>query len=198
MADADTFAEFLRRVRAGDPEAARELVLQYEGIIRREVRLRLADPRLKRAFDSMDICQSVLASFFVRASAGQYDLEKPEDLLRLLVAMTRHKFNFQVRKQQAERRDYRRVVSGDLQTLEPIDAAAAPPGLQVADRELIQEIHKRMSDEELRLAGLRQQGMDWAEIAARLGGTPERRRKQLSRALDRVCRQLGIDEMNHA
>ena len=42
---------------------------------------RLADARLGNLLDSMDICQSVLTSFFVRAAAGQYDLETPEQLL---------------------------------------------------------------------------------------------------------------------
>jgi hypothetical protein len=42
------FLEFLRRVRAGDPEAAAALVRDYEPVIRREARLRLTDPRLLR------------------------------------------------------------------------------------------------------------------------------------------------------
>jgi RNA polymerase sigma-70 factor (ECF subfamily) len=71
MADAVSFAEFIRRVRAGDESAAAELVRRYEPLIRREVRLHLEDQRLCRLFDSMDVCQSVLASFFVRAAVGQ-------------------------------------------------------------------------------------------------------------------------------
>lgn len=78
MSDRGPFAEFLRRIRAGDEHAAAELVRRYEPAIRLEVRLRLGDPRLRRVLDSMDICQSVLASFFVRAAVGQYDLERPE------------------------------------------------------------------------------------------------------------------------
>ena len=58
------FAEFLRRIRCGDSEAAQELVRRYESTIRLAVRTRLTDPALKRQLDSADICQSVLASFF--------------------------------------------------------------------------------------------------------------------------------------
>ena len=83
-ADNNSFMNFLDRVRAGDQRAAEELVRMYEPEIRREVRLRMRDPRLRRDFDSVDICQSVLGSFFVRASLGQYDLQKPEDLIKLL------------------------------------------------------------------------------------------------------------------
>jgi RNA polymerase sigma-70 factor (ECF subfamily) len=75
MASEGSFAALIRRVRAGDPDAAAEVVRQYEPPIRRLVRLRLTDPWLTRVLDSMDICQSVMANFFIRAAAGQFDLE---------------------------------------------------------------------------------------------------------------------------
>ena len=81
MTNSSPFQDLIRRVRAGDEVAAAELVRRYERHIRRVVRVRLVDPRLKRLVDSMDICQSVLASFFVRAALGQYSLKTPEELL---------------------------------------------------------------------------------------------------------------------
>ena len=66
MSEPGSITECIRRVRAGDEQAAAELVRRYEPLIRREVRFQLEDRRLCRVFDSMDICQSVLASFFVR------------------------------------------------------------------------------------------------------------------------------------
>ncbi|MBI3466204.1 MAG: hypothetical protein HY000_24585 [Planctomycetes bacterium] len=59
MSGAHSFREMIRRVRAGDEDAATELVRQYEPEIRREVRMRLTDPRLRRGIESVDICQSV-------------------------------------------------------------------------------------------------------------------------------------------
>ena len=41
---------------------------------------------------------------------------------------------------------------------------------------------------------MRAQGYEWAEIAARLGGTPQARRKQLTRAADRVTLELRLEE----
>ncbi len=70
MPEASDFRDLIRRVRAGDDGAATELVRRYEPAIRRAVRIRLADTRLARAFDSMDICQSVLGSFFVRSASS--------------------------------------------------------------------------------------------------------------------------------
>ena len=71
MVDAGAFRELMVRVRAGDDAAALEIVRQYEPLIRREVRLRLEDPRLRRALDSMDVCQSVLASFLCAPASAK-------------------------------------------------------------------------------------------------------------------------------
>jgi hypothetical protein len=193
MPDDPSFAEFIGRIRAGDAEAARELVRRYERVVRLEVRVRLTDPRLGRVFDSMDICQSVLASFFVRAAAGQYELENPQDLVKLLVVMARNKLAFHVRKERAARRDNRRVEPVSLDRLN-IARTGTSPSDEVAGRELLAAFRQRLSDEERQLAERRAHGDDWASIASALGGTPEGRRKQLERAVDRVARQLGIED----
>jgi RNA polymerase sigma-70 factor (ECF subfamily) len=193
MAAEAPFADFIRRIRAGDAAAAVELVRRYEAVVRLEVRVRLSDPRLRRVFDSLDICQSVMASFFVRAAAGQYDLEQPNDLVKLLVAMARRKLAFQARKQRARRRDHRRLQAVSPDVLEA--AAAEPsPSAEVAGRELLDAFRQRLTDEERQLAELRAQGRRWDDIAAALGGTAQARRKQLERAVQRVLRQLGLED----
>src|SRR5260370_29051591 len=122
--DNNSFLTFLERVRTGDQKAAEELVRMYEPEIRREVRLRLRDSRLRRDFDSVDICQSVMASFFVRTALRQYDLQKPFDLIRLLVTMTRNKLVGQVRKQQTQGRDLRRRDAAGKEKI--LDVAQGP------------------------------------------------------------------------
>jgi RNA polymerase sigma-70 factor (ECF subfamily) len=190
MDEGAAFADFILRIRAGDDQAARELVERYEPVIRREVRLRLRDLRLASRLEWNDICQSVMASFFVRAAAGQYDLGQPDHLMRLLVVMTRHKLSQQVRRQRAGRRDYRRHEARDAAQLIERSASVPSPSRMVASRELLDEVRRRLTDKERSLADLRGQGCEWAEIAARLGGTPEACRKQLARAIDRVEHQL--------
>jgi RNA polymerase sigma-70 factor (ECF subfamily) len=192
MAEDSTFADFLGRIRAGDEQAAAELVRRYESAVRVEVRMRLADSRLRRILDTMDICQSVLASFFVRAAAGQYDLERPEQLVPLLVTIARNKVAHQARQRQAQRRDRRREVAVDRSGHEP--AARDPsPSRIVSGREMLAELRRRLTPEELRLADLRAEGQAWAEIAAELGGTAQARRRQVARALDRVAAQVGLE-----
>src|SRR5262245_41519152 len=187
------FQDLIRRVRAGEADAAAELVRSYEPAIRRVVRLRLNDTRLRRAFDSMDVCQSVLATFFVRAALGQYDLDSPEQLLKLLAQVARHKLADQVRREQAGRRDFPRLAD-DSRAGEGVAAPGASPSEQVARGELLQEVRRRLSPEERELAELRAEGRDWAAIAADKGEGAEALRKRLARGLDRVAQQLGLDE----
>jgi RNA polymerase sigma-70 factor (ECF subfamily) len=195
MSDVRPAADLIARVRAGDGAAAAELVRQFEPVIRSRVRvwLRMQDARLRRLFDSMDICQSVLASFFVRAAAGQYDLDRPEQLIGLLVQMARHKLGHQVSRQTALRRDVRRVSDNELETVHPAKSVPSPAD-RCANKELLNEVRRRLSAEELQIADFRASGSDWAAIADEMGGTAAGRRMQFARALDRVSEELGLDE----
>jgi RNA polymerase sigma-70 factor (ECF subfamily) len=187
------FRELIALVRGGDDEAARELVRRYEPAIRRAVRIRLRDSRLRRAFDSLDVCQSVLASFFARVALGQYELDTPEQLLRLLTAMARNKLAGAAEREQAQRRDHRRLDAGDPADHE-VAAADASPSEQVALRDLLVNFRQRLDPEERRVVELRLLGQEWMEIAAQLGESPEALRKRHARALDRVARELGLEE----
>jgi ECF sigma factor len=188
----DVFRAFMARVRAGDEDAARELVERYEKVIRREVRMRLSDRALLRVMDSMDISQSVLVSFFARASAGGFDIETPDQLTRLLIGMTRNKLAFQVRRQHARRRDLRLNESTRVEDLDV--AGSAPNPSEVAShRDLIATIRRRLGSEASRLADLRAEGWEWSDIAARVGGSVQARRIQFARAMRRVTKSLGLD-----
>jgi RNA polymerase sigma-70 factor (ECF subfamily) len=192
----EDFLDLIRRVRAGDPEAAEVLVRRYEPAVRRAVRLQLRDERLRRVLDSTDICQSVLASFFVRAAVGQYDLDAPAQLLNLLLAMARHKLASQARKPYVTRRDGRFGPEGETARGE-LMARGPNPSDQVIGRDLLERVRDRLSDDERRLADRRAQGQEWSQIAEEEGGGAEALRKKLARALDRVVHELGLDGLNH-
>jgi RNA polymerase sigma-70 factor (ECF subfamily) len=190
--DRDGFREMIRRIRAGDKDAAAEFVRAYEPAIRRQVRLRLKDPQLRRRFDSEDVCQSVLASFFVRMALGQYEVEQAEQLLALLAKMATNKVIGRIQAEEADKRNYRQ----DEPLPEAgIPAAAGPSASShLANQELIDLALSRLSDEERRLFDRRADGRSWEEIAAELGGTPEALRKKRSRAVNRVMKELGLPE----
>src|SRR5207248_965931 len=125
-----------------------ELVRRYEPEIRRAIRVKLTDPRLRGVLDSVDVCQSVLGNFFVRAAAGQFELDNPRQLLGLLVTMARNKVLDHARRQQADRRDQRRVDAGGADGLDQVADGGPGPSTIVAGRELLAEVRRRLSDEE--------------------------------------------------
>jgi RNA polymerase sigma-70 factor (ECF subfamily) len=193
MEDINEFNEFIARIRAGDGSAAEELIKKYEPLIRREIRMRMVDSRLSRIYDSVDFSQAVMASFFLRAGKGEYELNEPKDLIRLLVTMARNKLASGARKLLSEKRDgKRREVEDPI--LSEIPAYTDTPSRAVEMLELIEEAKRRMTGEEQALAEMRSQGKSWDEIASAVGGSAQARRMQLARALDRVTESLGIDQ----
>src|SRR3954464_14809460 len=152
MSFSPTYNDLIRGIRAWEPAAAAELFRVYEPAIRRAVRVRLADARLGNLLDSMDICQSVLKSFFVRAAAGQYDLDTPEQLLKLLSSMARNKLITQARREHALCRDRRRVVREGPDE-DRLIAPGGGPG-EVDARDLLQEVERRLSPDERRILEL--------------------------------------------
>jgi RNA polymerase sigma-70 factor (ECF subfamily) len=104
------FIEYVARLRSGDQAALEELVARYAPVIKLEARMRLRSPHLRAVLDSMDNSQSVLKSFFLRAAAGQFEIDRPEDLRKLLVQMACNKSLEAARHEYAQKRDARRSV----------------------------------------------------------------------------------------
>ena len=80
-------------------------------------------------------------------------------------------------------------------SVEDIEVASSQttPSQCVAGEELLQTFRARLTDEERSLADSRTRDESWEEIANRMGGTPQARRKQLARAIDRVSKELGLE-----
>jgi RNA polymerase sigma-70 factor (ECF subfamily) len=180
----DEFRSLLDRVRQNDESAIAELIRRYEPVVRTMVRawLRPWETRLRKVFDSADICQSVLAWFFLKGAPERYDLSRPDDLRKLFLVMVRNRVFYQVRRNKKHQQVgtmTRETVGRDL-----------PPDEVLAGQELMEAITSRLSPEEAELAQRRVQGMSWGEIAAELGGSADGRRMQLARAAERLARDL--------
>jgi RNA polymerase sigma-70 factor (ECF subfamily) len=171
MSDAEAFRDLISRVRNGDDEAASELVRRYERTIRMAIRVQLDHSDLRRLLDSMDICQSVLANFFVRTASGQFELDTPEQLIKLLVTMARNRLIQHVHQQRAARRDHRRR-QGNFEAAD-IAATTPSPSQVISYRDLLASVRDRLSGEERQLADLRALGQTWPAIAAESGGDPD-------------------------
>ena len=195
MAEESSFEQLLLQVRSGDQQAAAELLRVYEPYIRRMVRMRLTDSSLRRQFDSTDFCQSVMGDFFVRFALGQFDLQSPGQLISLLAKMTQNKVIDHARRQQAARRDVRRLQSDGVD--EGAIAGTDPTPSRVASaKELLEMVRARLTESDRYLADERASGRGWQELADELGEKADALRMRLSRALDRVGAEVGLSIMD--
>ena len=191
--DEPGFSELVERARQRDPEAARILIERYESAIRRQVHFALMDNKLKRVLEETDICQSIMTQFFVGLWAGQFEFDGPEQLVGLLKEMVRNKITDKSRYWGARRRDHRRSV-GALDPAVELASSDPTPSRIVAHDELLGEFERRLPDSERVILLRRRQGMNWAEIAQQIGGTPESVRKKFERAVALVLHELGLDD----
>jgi len=197
MDDSEDFARLIRRIRAGDAEAAEELVKSYESDLRIIARVKLNDPRLRRLVDSMDICQSIFGNFFVRAYTGQFEIETPEQLMNLLATMIRNKVTDHARRHTARLRNIERIAGTPVDELPLLDHQPSAESV-VAAREITHEVRRRLTIDELAVVDRRMNDLGWDEIAAELGGSPDALRKKMTRAMNRVSKELGLIDSSNA
>lgn len=188
----DEFQRLITAVKSGDEHAAAELVRHFEPEVRRFIRFRLSSPALRRTFDSLDICQSVLLKFFVEVSAGRLELHEPGQLAALLVTMARNKLTDRVREAHADRRDARRTANGGDEPLLAVPNPGESPSEVLIAREVLAAIDERLNEGERYLVQQRMEGRAWDDLATELGSTSEAVRKRMTRALDHAAQELGF------
>ena len=106
--DLEKFRDLMRRVREGSEDAAWEVYSRYGGYLLRAVR-RVLSPKLRPKFDSSDFAQWVWLSFFrVRENAGHF--EKPQQLVKFLMAMACHKVQTEAQCRLSAKHDIEREV----------------------------------------------------------------------------------------
>jgi RNA polymerase sigma-70 factor (ECF subfamily) len=195
MHASDDFHALVSRVRAGNPDAAAELLRQYEPEVRRFVHMRLTHPGMRRVLDSTDICQSVFAAFYVRVGVGAYDeLGSPKELVALLVQMAKHRINHHYQKITAQKRDHERVLAGNDEALQAVADDAPSPSQVIVNRDLLAQVLNRLPERDRYLAEQRMQDRPWGELARELDESPDGLRMRLRRAVQEACLSLGIEE----
>ena len=189
MLSDEEFTSIMERARSGDAEATRSLVELYEPEIRRAARMRLKDSKLRRIVDSIDISQSVFARFFDRAKSSEgMKLKKPEQLLGLLVTMTRNRVIDEHRRQTAQKRN---AGEGAVEAISDMLIADSPgPRTKFEMNDLMAKVRSHLTEEELAASNLRGDGLSWDEVAEQLGGTPDSHRKRLDRAFQRIRSEM--------
>ncbi|MEZ6139196.1 MAG: ECF-type sigma factor [Zavarzinella sp.] len=191
MKEDPPFSDFIERIRNGDALAAEQLIKRFEPAIRVIVRSNISSS-MRAKFDSVDICQSVMGTFFMRAAMGQYDLDNPQQLIALLARIAQNKVRSAARYFQQERRSQQREVAVDH--LGDIFGNHPTPDRIVEEAELLEKLRNALTTEEREIADRRQNRQDWQQIALEMGGTAEGRRKQFARAMNRAAHDLGLEE----
>jgi RNA polymerase sigma factor (sigma-70 family) len=186
----DDFRNLVRQVREGSQDAARELVLRYGRAIRRAVRRKLND-KLRPKFDSLDFVQVVWNSFF-RVPDKLEQIESPEELMKYLLAVTRHKVDH-------ENRRYLALVKHNVnreRSLERLPkeqrAALAAPDPEPVDMAVAHEQWDRMLDglppRCRQIVEMRLQGCSTNVIAQELQMTDRAVRRVLEKLLQNSSR----------
>lgn len=186
LSEVEAFRELMRRVRDRDPAAWDELFQRYEPELRRAVRVRLAEQRLRCLLDSADICQSILANFYVCAAAGRYEVDSPEQLLQLLLKMAHNRLTDKLRKYQLE------FEHRDPRGTPLLDGLPARSGRPVDLDNQVHALLQRLSPQERDLAEQRLAGRSWDALATERAISPEALRKRHARAIDQAAAELGL------
>ena len=92
----------------------------------------------------------------------------------------------------AQRRDMRRDVEFNDHAI-AMRGADNDPAEQASAREILDKVRERLSEEERYIAQQREQGRQWSELAVELSSNEDALRKKLTRALDRVMVELGLE-----
>lgn len=185
--DEAIFKSLLTRFQAGEVAAGDELWSRYQEEIRRSVRARLRHPALRRAVDSLDICQTVARRLCQHIH--EYPFKTPADFRRLVGTMVRNRVN-EIARHAIKLNSFPTEGNGTIEQLED-DAST--------DQTIAEEIWNRarplLSDDEWRLVQLRiVEGRPWKEIAAFLGENEDALQQRLKRALARVREELEREE----
>ena len=187
----------LNRFRGGDADAAEDLFHRYVDRLVALASSRLST-RVARRVDAEDVVQSVYGSFFERARAGQYALERSGDLWRLLAGITVNKVLGQVERHQQQKRDFKReqpltvgaVHDADSRALELMAGTPGPDEAVIVMDEL-EQVMQQLNPTQRRVLELRLAGESIEEIADEIS----RSHRTVRRLLERL-RQLLEDRLS--
>jgi RNA polymerase sigma-70 factor (ECF subfamily) len=189
------FSDLLQKARAGDPEAYREIVENFEEELRIAIRCQM--PRkLRPLYDSMDFVQAVWASVIATPAEDPISFENDRHLLGYLTGVARNKVLQEYRRRtKTQKYDLGREEPlyvpkgpGRLEPREVASPAPTPSECMQADDRLSQLVGGR-KPREAEIIRLRLMGLTCEEIAARTGLHERTVRRVLDEAKQRVREQ---------
>jgi RNA polymerase sigma-70 factor (ECF subfamily) len=192
MAQDESFAGLMARLRAGDQDAAAVVFHRFaQGLI--HLARGQLDTALRRKVDPEDVVQSAFKSFFRGQAEGDWDLDDWDGLWGLLARITLLKCGHQVEHFRAARRDVRREAADPPAAAESgagWDALAREPTPSEAAvlAETVQELMRSLEGRDRAIVSLRLQGYTAAEISDQLDRPERTVYRVLQRAQERLQR----------
>ncbi len=166
----DDIGLFLARIRAGDEDAARELLARYESEVRLVVRRQL--PKLLRSrFDSLDFLQSVWGDFFQRIRSGPAEFTDSRHLVGFLARAAKNKVIDEYRRAASQKQDMQReepIWSGEG-SLRELAGRPESPSLLMEAAEAYDKLCDLLPEDRRNVLALKAQGLSAREIGEQLG-----------------------------
>jgi DNA-directed RNA polymerase specialized sigma24 family protein len=189
----DEFQALMERVRAGCPDAAREMHDLYSDPIRRMVRRRLHQ-RMRSQYDSIDFLQDVWASFF-HTSLEKCAFATPAALVAFLADLAQNKvvdeWRRRLRGQKYNLNGERSLASPrrdeKQERLDPPQRGPTPSQVAIAKEHWERLVDGQPDPYRLMLDMLRQ-GHTHLEIAEKTGLHP----KMIQRLLHKIAKQRNL------
>ena len=185
--DNEHSADLLALWRQGNQEAAAALFRRYAAQLVALARGRLS-AKLAQRIDPEDVVQSAYRSFFADTREGRYQLERGGDLWQLLVAITLHKLNDQVKHNLAQKRAVERERSfGSEDALIASALGHVPSPVEaIVLAEQVELLLRRLEPTQRQMLEMRLQGHALEEIAVAVGCS----QRTVIRVLDKVKQLL--------
>jgi RNA polymerase sigma-70 factor (ECF subfamily) len=190
-------ALWIRELVSGNEEVVSEFWREYAPSLERLASSRMA-PALQRRLGAEDVVQSVCRTFLRRAREGEFQLDKSDDVWRLLCAITltkvRQHARFHLRKRRGLNREVVLDANGDSQAPGLADLAPArepTPAEAAAFADQMQHLLAALDDEERQLVQRKLDGQDSPAIAKAMNCSERTVRRLLAKVRDRWERELG-------
>lgn len=169
--------------RKGDQDAAQKLFERYTEKLVSLARRRISE-RLASRVDPEDVVQSVFRTFFHRARQGQFSVNDPDDLCKLLVRITMHKTLRQIEFHKAGKRDPSLEAGQGQESQERLHELLDREPTPEAANTFVDQLESflgQLAPKEREIVELRMQGYSSEEIADQLHTYDRRIRRVMER-----------------
>ncbi len=172
--DDDDLAGLIERVKAGDPDAIRDLIQRFEDDVRTIVRVRLPQS-LRSKFDSMDFVQAVWQSVLTKDDPDLGRFTNAQHFRGFLAGVARnkvfeeHRRRTRTRKYSLKREEPLYIRRGDRELPREVPAPDPTPSQDAQAHDRFAQLVAGRSAQEAEVVELRRRGLTFEEIAAQTG-----------------------------